>query len=63
MPIADECFRRESQSVLSEDEELLLLPDILYPYGTKGEMGEGESLVLIGGRGGESDCFMRGGDG
>jgi hypothetical protein len=63
MPRADECFSREFQSVLSEDDELLLLPDILYPYGVKGDAGGGESLVLMGGRGGESDCLILGEDG
>lgn len=50
MPRADECLRREFQSLLSDD-ELLFLSDMVE--------GAGESLVLMAG-GGESDCLIRG---
>ena len=51
MPSAEECLRREFQSVLSDD-ELVFLSDMV-------DDGAGESRVLIAG-GGESDCLMRG---
>lgn len=53
MPRADECLRREFQSLLSDDDELpVFLFDMV-------EGGAGESLVLMTG-GGESDCLIRG---
>lgn len=51
MPSADECLRSEFQSVLSEEEPVFCLSDMVEEEG-------GESLVLMGG--GESDCLILG---
>jgi len=52
MPSADECLRREFQSVLS-DNKVVFLSDMA-------DTGAGESRVLIVSGGGDSNCLIQG---